>query len=231
MPRGLKLFLARPCISRLQRQGGGGLEMENTNSHQETSKTGKTLTRSWDPEKYIRMYHLADLVEDDNLRSNLLSYFRLRDQLSDLYNESYGHGEMKQVWLANILVLDSSIIEGLLTACVKRVESNCDRINCKKKNNCPHLRKKRFFGQLAQYHFGNITEDLSTWGILTIDRTKIDEIRELRNNIHIAGMDFNLEKSNKYSATSITNANELILVICKNLYKHLFLMKVQQCMR
>lgn len=204
--------------------------MGDTNLQKEIKK-GTSVTKLWNSKKYIRMYHLDELIEDEILRSNLLSYFRLRDQLSDLYNESYGHGELKQVWLANILVIDSSIIEGILVACVKRIEKNCNNISCKKINNCPYLKRKKTFSQNAHYHFSNATENLTALGILTVDRARIDEIRELRNNIHISGMDFDLEKSKKYSATSITKANNLILTISDNLYKHLSLMKMQQCMR
>lgn len=188
-------------------------------------------TKQWNAEKYIKMYHLDDLIDDKTTIDNVLSYLRLRDELSDLYNSGEGRNELKQAWLANILVLDSSVIEALLYAALAKVESNCKRIKCQKISKCSFfITRNSHSSFIKNYSFINMTEELANMKILTIDKTKVDEIRELRNNIHIYKMDFNLSKSKKYSATSITEANNLIKTIADNLFQKAMKIKMPPCM-
>lgn len=188
-------------------------------------------SKIWNADKYIKMYHLSELIEDKTTIDNVLSYLRLRDELSDLYNSGEGHNELKQAWLANILVLDSSVIEALLYAALAKVESNCKRIKCQKIAKCSFfITRNSHSSFIKNYSFINMTEELSHMKILTIEKSKIDAIRELRNNIHIYKMDFNLKESKKYSATSITEANNLIKTIADNLFQKATKIKMPPCM-
>jgi hypothetical protein len=170
-------------------------------------------------------------VDDGNMLSNILSSLRFRNELADLYNKGIGHGELKQNWLSNILVIDSSVIEGILFAAMAKIESNCKRINCKKILKCSFFPERDLHSTyLKNYTFTTLTDALEKMKVLTVKKEKIDSVRSLRNNIHMNRMDFDLASSNKFSATSITEANNLIKDISDNLASNLGKIKTPPCL-
>ncbi len=127
------------------------------------------------------IYKLDVICMEQVHLDNILSWIKLRDHMAMVYNSESIAKSLQPMWLQNILIVSSSIIEGLLQSTMIRMEYICNRCNCGSINTC-----KVFNEIIRENSYRDLISQVHAMGLLdNISEIELHDMRRLRNAIHI----------------------------------------------
>ncbi len=157
-------------------------------------------------DEFRKKYHLGELVESHNTRKNISYALQLSDLYNFLLNRFNVWGSIEPMLYKQAFINVVSIIEALILESSNRINhfcKQCQNINKCKNNICKNDRINMKFA----------AEKLFELGILDInemEKNRLIELYNLRNNIHIRLNDQNEFLDRKYNRALYNEAIELL---------------------
>jgi hypothetical protein len=175
--------------------------MSNTN----TIKIFKNLSTD---STYNEMYGLNRICIEEVVMDNIFNFLRLRDSLVEVYNYHEMSKQLKSLWIQNILIITASIIEALLQQAFLRFKYICDNRSA----DCPICSSKKTIDELdtKRTTFSNLILLAEKYEMLYFENKLVEDLRKLRNNIHISNSNFNLNSDKRLDYSYANFAFEVL---------------------
>lgn len=169
------------------------------------------------------LYHLSYLIDDKVLLSNVYEYIKLRETLADVYNNKLIKNEMDRLWLQNIIIITAALIEAVIQASLTKLQNllRTNRFSVPHINNHKNLLNKN----ITKTTFNDLLGFVQQYRMLKVDRTVIDKIRVLRNNIHISNLEINIKNNNKINLNYVSDSIEIFFIITESFFDYFYYRK------
>ncbi len=147
---------------------------------------------------FIKKYKLKNLTKSYQHQSNI-AYLMQYNDLNQYFCSRFNvFGQLKNTHYFYEIVNLVSILEVILKELAQQYRDQC--ANCSNKNKCPYLISKKYINDLKE-----LLNRLNELNIIQLNTNEIETLNELinlRNNIHLRLMDDTLYNSKLYNATS-----------------------------
>lgn len=163
------------------------------------------------------IYHLGDICFEQESLDNMFHFLKLREKLSHLYNEGFVEPELSKVWIQNIIIITSSLIETVLLQTLLRIKNLYDRkiIDILDVTILNELTEK----SLTSFSYKKLIEFCIELGILSkISENKLNQVRKLRNNIHISNSNIDIEQDKRLNTSNLNDMLNLFLDVCESVF-------------
>jgi hypothetical protein len=168
--------------------------------------------------QYEQMYSLSNICVDQNMMDNMFNFLRLRESLAYVYNEKTLPPEVKNLWVQNILIITTALVEALLQSSFERLKILCKSGYCR---NIQHLDTSDFMSrEISRVPFKQLIDMAEKYGKLNISKKLINELRQLRNNVHISNSKSILSQDQRLVAGYANLAFEVFDTLVLSLHQY-----------
>ncbi len=166
---------------------------------------------------YNELYFLSQICVEQSVLENLFNNLRIRDAMANLYNFFDFPQEIKKMWLQNIILLTSSLIEAVLYSALQNAKLIISEgRNRELKNNFKqilHLPEKQTYS--------NMIDICTRYGIVDLAASEMHKIRKLRNFVHLYISNENFLENEFLKTGIINNVYQLFSNLCQNVLTNL----------
>lgn len=166
-------------------------------------------------------YNLSLICIEENVMDNMFHFLRLRIKLASLFNNNFIDKSIEKVWLQNIVIITSSLIESTLQQAFLRLNylNDLGYVEIREKQYKEIISNKRKLKSLTYKRLIELSIEL---GFLSnISEKKLNNVRKMRNNIHISNSNIDLLEESKLSVNFLNDILNLFFDITSSV--HLFL--------
>jgi hypothetical protein len=135
-----------------------------------------------------KMYGLSNICVSQSILENMFHFLRLRESLAHVYNSDVLDDGIKNLWVQNIVIITGSLVEALLQSALERFKVIALKIGIK-------LNNQLLIEEINKIPFSQLIDITNHLGMFSISKYMLNDLRKLRNNIHISNSKIVLEKN------------------------------------